>query len=165
MHFFLNERSLNIPVNGDAEIAMVRHYESLGYRVFHQTFNVLYSHDTSKYADVDAIVKQLFGAQTLGIVDRFCRTIYPGDGVTGITPGHPDLLVFKEDSNDVFFCEVKQGNKDRLTVGEMVGISLIHAFLQTPVDVVRLNAKARSYRWIWPAMQHLHPVKVIDLSQ
>ena len=165
MHFTITETAYDLPiVENDAEITLQRHYESKGYSVLNNTFSVLFRSKTTKYPEYAEKVDELFDREQLEFVDDFLRAIYPGDGVSGVAPGHPDLLVYKEDKSEMFFCEVKQGNQDRLTVNEMIGISLIHAFLACRIEVARLNGRVRSYRWIWPAFQQLHPEKTVDLS-
>jgi hypothetical protein len=164
MHFFLAETRFDVPVEGDAEVAMQRYYESQGYRVLNNNFSVLLRYEKPKYREYADVVTRLFGEERLRVVDEFCRGFSPGDGVSGVGPGHPDLLVFRDDASDVFFCEVKQGSSDRLTVGEMIGISLIYLFFKKRVIVARLNGTLRKYRWVWPACQPLHPDKVITIE-
>jgi len=164
MHFVLTEKAYELPNEGDAECQVARCFEERGYRVLNNTFSVLSRPRTTKYPEEKQLVTQLFGDPRLKVLDSFCRTVYCCDNAVGVAPGHPDLLVFREDRSEVFFCEVKQGNRDVLTAGEMIGISLIHAFLRCRVEVARVNGRPRSYRWVWPAFQQLPPTSLIELT-
>lgn len=161
--FSILETRYDFPDCANAELAMQSHYESLGYRVLNNTYGVIYRSTKTKYTDAQAWVDKLFPESRLDAIDRFARCVFPGDGVTGVNPGHPDLLVFREDCSDAFFCEVKTKN-DRLAAGQMVGISLIHAFLGSRIEIARVNGMPRSYRWAWPAVLPLHAEKEICLS-
>lgn len=163
MQFTLTERQYELPVVDCAERSMQAHYEAQGYHVLNNSFWVLYDVEKGKHPENRDLVHQLFDPGALKALDKFCRTIYSSFGVVGVAPGHPDLLVFRDDKSVVFFCEVKQGNQDTLSVGEMLGISLIHTFLGCRTEVARLNGRARTYRWVWPALQPLHPDRVIQL--
>jgi hypothetical protein len=163
MLFDLTETRYDLDRDDNAELMMQRYFESQGYQVLNNSFAVVYEPATTKYPESQQIVSQLFDPGRLEALRHFTHRLLLGDGVAGVAPGQPDLLVFKPDFSDVFFAEVKTGS-DTLKIGQMVGISVLTTFLDCRVEIARVNGAARRYRWAWPGIQPLHPDKNIQLA-
>jgi hypothetical protein len=162
MIFEITETRYDFTEKGNAEVLMQQHYESQGYKVLNNNFAVVYNPSTTKYPDSQRIVDELFDSHKLEAMRHFGSCVFPGDGVHGVNPGQPDLLVYKPDMTEVFFSEVKTGS-DTLKQGQMVGISVLTTFLGCRIEIARVNGKPRSHRWAWPGLLPLHPVETIQL--
>ena len=162
MIFDITETRYDFDEAGNAEQLMQQHYESLGYKVLNNNFAVVYSPQSTKHPAAQKIVSELFDSHRLEAMDFFGKSVFPGDGVREQNPGQPDLLIYKPDKSEVFFSEVKTG-KDWLKPGQMLGISVLTAFLGCRIEIARVNGDPKSYRWVWPGLIPLHPEEVVQL--
>jgi ribosomal protein L24E len=163
MLFTLRETRYDFDTDADSEERMKQHFLSLGYSVLHNSFAAIYRPATTKCPDADEVLRRRFGTDRLNWVGEFYQAVYAGDAGDGVTPGQPDLFVFRESGPEMFFCEVKKGS-DVLSLGQMAGISIIHTMLGCRVQVARLNRAPRLYRWTWPNIQALHPDRAIAIG-
>lgn len=163
MLFTIKETRYDFETDDGSETRMQRYYESKGYRVLNNCFAVVYRPASTKYPEAQQWVSKIFDNSSLKTLQHFTRAVFPGDGATGVNPGQPDLLIFREDASEVFFSEVKRRG-DRLQANQMVGISLLHVFLGFRVEIARVNGPPRQYRWVRPSIQQLHPEKEIKID-
>lgn len=163
MHFEYDEIPIGIPFDPSIakhprrqdlkyETFVQRKLESEGWLVLNNNYSVFFraKNASTQWEINEPIVHSLFDDWRLRGLRRFCGCLYDEKEDRLPNPGHPDLLVYREDRSEVKFVEVKGSKSDRLTDGEKLGCSLIKVFLETRVEIVRVEGNPRRYSWDWP---------------
>ena len=149
----------------DAELVMQKHYQSLGYSVINNAASILVRPASTKKNEEWKTIERIVGSEKIAWATEFSNRLLTGDGAHNTAPGHPDLLVYRDDGSEWFFVEVKQ-NSDYLKLGGMIGISMLHAMFGCRVEIARVNRSfkkkhvaPKTYRWVWPCIQELNSTR------
>lgn len=142
---------------GEAEKVMIAYFEDKGYDAIHHDFYLFHKSKDTKYPENENTLKEIIGEQPLSHLRELKKKLFPQGIGPNLAPEQPDLFVYNEKKSEYFFCEVKKPG-DRLRRPQMVGISLIHLFLDCDITVALVtdpqkNVEPRTYRWVWPCVQ------------
>ena len=95
--------------------------------------------------------------------------MYPEGSGASLRPEQPDLFLY-DDIGNYYFCEVKRKKTgDFLRAPQMIGISLIHTFLEVRTELAlaidsseKVPDSGKTYQWVWPGVQEcgFHKVHV-----
>ena len=153
---------LNLDAFRNVEYAMADYYSAQGYSAIHHDFYLFHESANTKYPENEATLRETIGIERLSSLRKIAKALYPVNAGPGQRPEQPDLFVCKP-GGSYFFCEVKRKKTgDYLRAPQMIGISLIHSFLNVRTElatVIDLHEKepesGRVYQWVWPAVQEV----------
>lgn len=121
---------------GFGEFIVGRHYQRLGYEWIHHDFDIFGSNKEGKYKRADEILRCMLGEKTLAAARKLHKTLYPFREPGQFPIEAPDLLLFREQTNELRFAECKrQDTGDRLNNRQVLGFIAIQALLRCPVDL------------------------------
>jgi len=121
---------------GFGEYLVGKYWQERGYLWIHHDFDVFGGNRDDKYVEAQRIVRETLGVERFEAARSLSRVLAPF-----AKPGHgtfeePDLLIYSPDCSVLRFAECKRpANNDRLRPQQGIGLFLLGALLDCPVDV------------------------------
>jgi hypothetical protein len=133
----IGEYCRNLPgTMGFGEYLAGKYWEQRGYRWVHHDYNVFGGNKPGKYPESEAILENAVGVERLAACRKVYRTLYPLREEHHVPFEEPDLLIYKPGTKEIRFAECKRADtRDSINRRQLVGLFLLGAVLQCPVDV------------------------------